>query len=77
MTPETIPDQPATIRTDSTPLVTRWGTDEDPVYLLEFEDAGVSVRLTEAQTRGLSSRILSSMLMSDDDLERITDDDPA
>jgi hypothetical protein len=79
MTTDQIIEQPTRIKTTTVPTVTRWGTDETPVYLLEFEDAGVSVRLTEAQVRGLGANILWSTMTSDDDLEAmsVADDDPA
>jgi hypothetical protein len=66
-----IADAPVTIRTDALPLVERWDEPDGPTYVVTFEDATVSVRLTEAQVRALGSRILSATL---DELE---DDDPA
>lgn len=80
-------EQLTAIRTTTVPLVTRWDQGSapwlqgelanGPTYVLEFEDAAVSVRLTEAQVRGLGARILTATLASDDDLEAMTaaDDD--
>jgi hypothetical protein len=58
------------IVTDEVPLVTRWDLADGPAYVLEFEDADVSVRLTEAQVRGLGARILAATL---DDLSEYED----
>jgi len=70
-----IVDQPVSIHTTAVPTVSRWDTDDaGTVYLLEFEDAGASARLSEEQARGLGARILSSTMTSDDDLGQQADD---
>jgi hypothetical protein len=58
-----IVDAPTSITTTTMPLVERWDTeDAGTIYVLWFEDAGVSVRLTEEQVRRLGARILSATL---------------
>lgn len=51
------------IRTEAIPLVERWGD----VYVVTFDDADVSIRLTEGQVRGLGARILAATLDEIDD----------
>lgn len=55
-------EQPVRIHTEDIPLVTRWEQSDGPIYMVEFEDAGVSIRLGEAQVRGLGARILAATL---------------
>ena len=53
------------IRTLGVPLVERW----DDAYVVTFEDAAVSVTLTEEQVRGLGARILAATLDEIDDMD--------
>jgi hypothetical protein len=66
---------PTTVHTESVPLVSRWDTDDaGTIYVLDIDDAGVSVPLLEHQVRALGAAILAATLDEiDEDDEGLAD----